>query len=310
MAADATARHPGSMPEPTTATPSATSPGVLPAPTRLGPVQLVVSDLERSLAFYEGVLGLRRGATDRDAGIVGVGSGGEDLVLLREDRGARPAGRHVGLYHVALNSPTREELARVGLRLAASRTPIQGASDHHTHEAIYLADPDGNGLELAADRPRAAWPSPSEAYDLDLRPPAPLDLQALLDVVGGEDPTPEAAPGVFVGHVHLHVGDLDPAERFWGELVGLERQARLSSAAFLSAGGYHHHVAVNTWRGAAPRPAGTVGLDHLTVRAPADAVAAAAGRLRDGGVGVTEHGEGGVRASDPAGNVVQLVPEG
>src|SRR5918998_5066408 len=134
---------------------------------RLGPVHLTVTDLGRSTAFYEDVIGLpvRRGAD----GEASVG----DVLVLREEPGARPAGRHAGLYHVALLFPERIELARAGVRIALAGTPIQGASDHGTHEAIYLADPDGNGLELAADRPRGEWP---DLGNIDGIRPRPLDV--------------------------------------------------------------------------------------------------------------------------------------
>src|SRR3954447_26906461 len=160
--------------------------------TRLGEVHLTVTDLERSLAFYEHALGLR--VHRRDGATAALGAGAEDLVVLHEDAAARAAGRHAGLYHVALLYPSREELARVAMRLAITRVPIQGASNHGTHEAIYLPDPDGNGLELAADFPREQWPdiSSPEGYGSG---PAPLDLDRLLATVAGEDPAAHAAPG-------------------------------------------------------------------------------------------------------------------
>src|SRR3712207_4944046 len=116
---------------------------------QLGAVHLTVSELDRSVAFYENTIGLR--LHRREGGVAAMGPDGGDLLVLHEERGARRAGRHAGLYHYALLFPSREELARAALRLAATKTPIQGASDHGTHEAIYLPDPDGNGIELAAD---------------------------------------------------------------------------------------------------------------------------------------------------------------
>jgi catechol 2,3-dioxygenase len=131
---------------------------VLPPTLRLGDVHLTVTDLDRLVAFYEDAIGLR--VHRRDDWVAALGAGGEDLLVLYEEPGARRADRRAGLYHYALLFPSREELAHAALRLAARRTPIQGASDHGTHEAIYLADPDGNGIELAADRPRERWPVP------------------------------------------------------------------------------------------------------------------------------------------------------
>jgi catechol 2,3-dioxygenase len=274
--------------------------------TRLGEVQLNVTDLERSLAFYEHAIGLR--VHRREGAVAALGAGGEDLVVLHEDPSARPAGRHGGLYHVALLYPTREELARVAIRLAITRVPIQGASNHGTHEAIYLPDPDGNGLELAADFPREQWPDISSP-DGYAGGPAPLDLDDLLATIAGADPVAHAAPGVTVGHVHLHVGDLDAATRFYREGLGFAVMTDLGTAVFVSAGGYHHHVGVNVWRGRGvpPVPADAVGLRHWTlVVANADELAAVRNRLQAIGAPVEER-DGGVLARDPSGTAVRVV---
>src|SRR3954454_7425847 len=160
----------------------------LPASLRLGAVHLTVTDLHRSVGFYQDALGLS--LHRRDDRVAAMGAGGEDLVVLHEEPFARPADRHAGLYHYALLYPSRAELARAAVRLAVARTPIQGASDHGTHEAMYLADPDGNGVELAADRPRAEWPD--FASDPYAGRPRPLALNALLGLVEGQEPTPRA----------------------------------------------------------------------------------------------------------------------
>src|SRR4051812_13573311 len=127
----------------------------LPETLRLGPVHLTVTDLDRSVAFYEDSMGLR--LHRREDPVAAMGAGEEDLLFLHEEPGARPAGRHAGLYHYALLHPSREELARAAARLVSTKTPISGASDHGISEAIYLPDPDGNGIELAADRGRDRW---------------------------------------------------------------------------------------------------------------------------------------------------------
>jgi catechol 2,3-dioxygenase len=281
----------------------------LPATLRLGPVHLTVSDLDRSLAFYRDAVGLP--ALRREDGTAALGAGDDDVLVLVEDRGARRAGRHAGLYHVALLHPSRPELARAALRLAATRTPIQGASDHLVSEAIYLADPDGNGLELYADRPRDEWPpgGPGERVQMATEP---LDLQALLGLVEGEAPRAAAAPGLGVGHVHLHVGDVDAALRFYRDVLGLELMTTYPGAAFLSAGGYHHHVAVNEWRGhgVPPQPAGTAGLRHWTIvlssQADLDAVR---DRVAAAGVPAEERPDG-LLVRDPAGNALLLTATG
>src|SRR4051794_19642867 len=276
--------------------------------TLLREVHLTVTDLDRSLAFYEGAIGLQ--VHRRDRAVAALGAGGEDVVVLHEDRAARPAGRHGGLYHVALLYRTREELARAAIRLAVAGVPVQGASNHGTHEAIYLPDPDGNGLELAADFAREQWPDISgpEGYGGG---PAPLDLDDLLATIAGEDLVRHAAPGMTVGHVHLHVGDLDAATRFYRDGLGFSVMTDLGSAVFVSAGGYHHHVGFNVWRGRGvpPAPADAVGLRHWTlVVADRDELAAVAARLRAIGARAQERADG-VVAHDPSGTAVRVVVE-
>jgi catechol 2,3-dioxygenase len=221
------------------------------------------------------------------------------VVVLEEDPQAAPAGRHAGLYHYALLYPTRKALARAAARLIATRTPIQGASDHGTHEAIYLSDADGNGIELAADRPREQWPV-GLGYASG---PAPLDFDALSELVGGEEPREQVDEGLRVGHLHLHVGDIGEALAFYRDLVGLEEKAFIGTAAFLSAGGYHHHLGVNVWKGqgVGGPPPHTVGLRHWTIVLPTnDDVASVRERLDSAGVHVEGH-DGGFRVQDPWG---------
>jgi catechol 2,3-dioxygenase len=231
--------------------------------TRLGPVHLVVTDVERSSAFYSDVIGLR--GHRRENGMAALGAGGEDLLVLHEERGAAPPGGHSGLYHFALLHPSRRELARAARRLAATGTSIQGASDHGFSEAIYLADPDGNGIELYADRPREVWPDVQDA--IPPGGPRPLDLPGLLELADAGDGA--ADPGLIVGHIHLHVGDLEQALGFYRDVIGFEPMMIIPSAAFVSAGGYHHHLGLNIWRaGAGAAPAGAVGLRRWTVVVP------------------------------------------
>jgi catechol 2,3-dioxygenase len=281
------------------------SPGVpvLPNTLRLGAVHLTVAGLDRSVAWYQRSLGLRVHARERAH--AELGDGVETVVVLREDPQARPVGRHAGLFHYALLYPTREELARAAVRLAQTRTAIQGASDHGTHEAIYLADPDGNGIELAWDRDRDAWPA-GLGYE---RGPAPLDFDSLLDTVAGEPPTELVGEGLRMGHLHLHVGDIERALAFYRDLLGLELQAHLGSAAFLAAGGYHHHLGINVWngRGVDGPPPHTAGLRRWTVQLPTDAaVAELRERLVAAGEGA-EPVDGGFELRDPWGTALAVV---
>lgn len=243
--------------------PSATP---LPATLRLGPVHLTVSDLSRSIDWYVRSLGLQLQARDFDAGTAELGDGSDAVLVLTEERGARPAGRHAGLYHYALLYPSREELARAAVRLMTAQTPIQGASDHGTHEAIYLPDPDGNGIELAADRPKDQWPSPEEEFGRG--GPLPLDFESLIATVQGEDAVERVGPGLRVGHLHLHVGSIEEGLRFYRDVIGFDVWALIPTAAFVSAGGYHHHLGFNVWRGEGvpAAPEHTVGLRQWTVQ--------------------------------------------
>jgi len=275
----------------------------LPSVLRLGAVELTVRDLDRAIGWYQQALGLR--LHGRGDGTAELGDGSEVTVVLREDPQAQPAGRHAGLYHYALLYPSREELARAAVRLAATSTPIQGASDHRTHEAIYLPDPDGNGIELAADRPREAWPE-----DLGYAGgPAPLDVEDLLATIEGEAPVPQVGDGLRMGHLHLHVGDIDEGLRFYRDVLGFEVQANLGSAAFVSAGGYHHHLGFNIWNGhgAGPPPEHRAGLRHWTVALPTtEDVAVVRGRVEAAGI-EAEPFDGGFLARDPWRTAVAFV---
>ena len=292
----------------TTAHPDRAAAPTLPAALRLGPVHLTATALDRSVAWYQEALGLR--VHRHDASTAELGDGDVPTLVLVEDAQARRPGRHAGLYHYALLFPSREELARAAIRLSLARTPIQGASDHGTHEAIYLPDPDGNGIELAADRPREVWPTPEEEFGGG--GPRPLDFDGLLATVAGEEPTPSVAPGLRMGHVHLHVGDIARGLAFYRDLIGFEVWGMLPSAAFVSAGGYHHHLGFNTWRGdgAPPAPAGIVGLREWTVELPAAGdVAAVRERLEAAGVPV-EGSERGFLVRDPWAVALRVVEAG
>jgi catechol 2,3-dioxygenase len=270
----------------------------LPDDLRLGPVHLTVADLDRSIGFYESSIGLQLGR--RNGSEAGLGAGGEDLLVLTEEPQARPAGRHAGLYHFALLHPSRLELARAAQRLIASSTPVSGASDHKISEAIYLPDPDGNGIELAADRSREHWGDLSDPTALG--GPEPLDMYGLMAMVEGSEPPPRASGDLRVGHLHLHVGDVEEALAFWRDRIGFEVMTRFPSAAFISAGGYHHHLGLNTWRGEGvpPMPEGAVGLRHWTiVLDSATDVDAVRARLDE-----TEDRPGGFLARDPWNNGV------
>jgi catechol 2,3-dioxygenase len=310
----------------------------IPAGTTLGPVHLTVGDLERSLAWYEHVLGLRvrdrapgRGdgeADDRDGesgpgsaraarpghgeaddrdGESGAGSAraarpgrgdgeaddrdGEsgagsaraarshrraslgtdtELLVLVEEPGARPARGCTGLYHFALLLPERRDLARWLAHVAREHVPLSGLSDHFVSEAIYLDDPDQHGIEIYWDRPRETWEG-----RVDRMGTWPLDVQSLLGELDEPATEPfEGLPGpTIMGHVHLKVSEVASTIDFYRDRLGFGLMAQLGAqAAFLSAGGYHHHVGANTWEsaGAPPPPPGSAALRHATVVLPGE----------------------------------------
>lgn len=220
-------------------------PDVLPSTIVLGPVRLVVRDLQRSCDFYEHVLGMRVAQQERNHAVLSFGL--DEPIIELESRPESPLmGRRCGLYHVALLYPDRPALAEAVARIMQRRTAVQGVADHHTHEAVYLADPDGNGLELACDWPASMWPA---LESIDAVRPDPLDIDDLMAQRPAGAVSLRADPGVRVGHLHLHVADIAVAEEFYCNVIGLHRVMGIDSASFLAAGSYHHHLAVNTWNG-------------------------------------------------------------
>lgn len=234
----------------------------LPAATRVGRVRLAVVDLERSVAFYRRVLGLRLLETAADRAALGATGSDEPLVELHERPGAAPVprGGRLGLYHFAILLPDRPALGRF-LRHLGEVGIRPGASDHLVSEALYLNDPDGLGIEVYADRPRSEWRSRDSELVMTTEP---LDLDGLLragaSAAGPDDGGAwDAMPaGTTMGHVHLHVGDLERASAFYHETLGLDRTVwSYPGALFLSAGGYHHHLGLNIWAAdASPAGAG------------------------------------------------------
>jgi catechol 2,3-dioxygenase len=269
----------------------------------IGPVTLNVANLANTLGFYRDALGLK---IHRDnVTSASLGAGAEDLLTL-EEHPAAPRPRHsTGLYHFAILLPSRLELAKKLGHLLATRTPLQGMSDHLVSEAVYLADPEGNGIELYRDRPRNEW-----IYDQgQLRMTTdPLDVDGLLaelDENDDEDAYRAMPPETVMGHVHLRVSDLPAAEAFYRDTLGFDVTTRYGDAAsFLSKNGYHHHLGLNTWNSlsAPSAPAGSLGLKHFLVRHNDPK---RLDQLRAGGaapVGVA------VSIQDPSGNTLVLAP--
>ncbi len=281
---------------------------LLPAATTVGPVALTVRDLPRSVWFYEGGLGFQ--VRDKGERTVRLGAGGPDLLELHGRPGATHEGHTTGLFHFAILVPSRRDLARALVHLGEMGIPLQGAADHLVSEALYLADPEGNGIEIYRDRPREEWIFDDGALRMTTEP---LDLPGVLAEAGKGAPWSGMPAGTRIGHVHLRVAEIAAAENFYQSVLGLDLTTRYGgSASFFAAGDYHHHVAVNTWTSlnAPPAPAGAAGLDHFLVRlGDASALEQVAARMRRAGVRIEEVA-GGLLVRDPSGNGVLLSAEG
>jgi catechol 2,3-dioxygenase len=271
---------------------------------RMGLVELSVSDLGRTVEHWQRTIGLR--VLERQDGAATLGAD-EPLLRVVEEPGARAADGHAGLYHVALLVPDRPALARFLAHVARDRVPVVGLSDHDVSEAIYLRDPDHHGIEVYADRPRELW----EGEVAQRMTTMPLDVDGLLGEL--DDPATEPFDGLpdgtTMGHVHFRVADVPETVGFYRDVLGMRLTAQLGPmAAFLSAGGYHHHVGANTWesRGAGPAPAGSATLLHATIVLPDEAerdrLAAA---VADAGQ-EPEAREDGILVRDPSGNTLLL----
>lgn len=283
----------------------------LPAATRVGDVHLQVADLERSLVFYRDLLGLRvLRETGAQAWLSATGGPPELLRLTaRLDATGRPR-RATGLFHVAWRAPDRRELGRWLHRLVETGYPLQGASDHAVSEALYLADPDGLGVELHCDRPRDNWPRRGRYVAMVSEPLDTGDLLAQADGSGSWD---GAHPDTDIGHVHLCVSSLEQAEAFYVDALGMDVMQRdVPGALFLAAGGYHHHLGTNTWQsaGASAPPEEAVGLLSYSLTVPGTAdVAAVRERVVGTGWSVA-HGSGaGITTRDGDGIALRVTTE-
>ncbi len=232
--------------------------------TSLGFVHLTISDLDHSINFYQRALGFQVRRQVNSTAYLGAGD--EDILALTEIPGAKYISRRTGLYHFAILTPSRQALARLLRNLIETETSLQGGADHLVSEALYLSDPDGNGIEVYRDRPQSDW-----QYENDILKMAtePLDYRGLLNELNGDRGEWKGLEkGTRLGHMHLHVADLAKATKFYEKVLGFDFMIEyLGSASFLSVGGYHHHIGLNIWNGvgAPPPPADSVGLRYFTV---------------------------------------------
>lgn len=270
--------------------------------THIGAVALNIRDMKRSLDFYTDKLGFQIHQQVGQTAYLGAGE--HDLLILHEKPDAPRIEMNAGLYHYAILVPSRLDLAKSLHRIAVTQTPIQGASDHLVSEALYLADPDGIGIEIYRDRPREEWEQKNGELHMDT---LPLDLQAMLDDLSPADTEWQGLPtGTTIGHVHLNTGrNTELSKRFYVDQLGFDVMVSLGGYwHFIATGGYHHHLGL--------RPAGTrqnqdsIGLHWYTLDFPdEDAITGAVNHLQSAGVDVTET-DNGYHFYDHANNGVML----
>ncbi len=281
----------------------------IPAATRMGAVHLTVADLDRSVVYYERAIGLsvRERAGDRAM----LGAGGEDLLVLVEQPGAPSARGYCGLYHFALLLPQRIDLARWLAHAARERVALVGMADHYVSEAIYLSDPDEHGIEIYWDRPREVW----EGKVAERMTTLPLDTSSLFGELSdpASEPFERLPAGTAMGHVHLCVGDIPQTVAFYRDVLGFALMASLGAqAAFLSAGGYHHHLGANIWEsaGASQPPIGSAALRQVTITLPSEAeLDRLVAQSADAGY-ESQALDTGVLLHDPSGNAIALTTRG
>ncbi|WP_163271328.1 VOC family protein [Chelativorans alearense] len=234
-------------------------------PVSVAEIGLKARDADKLAAFYRDTVGLFE--QSRRNGTIVLSAGERPLLTIEEDAAATPDDpREAGLFHTAFLLPARADLARWARRAIERQTPLEGASDHLVSEAIYLSDPEGNGIEIYADRPRESWQWDGSQVAMKT---LPLDFKSLLATPGADDAWQGAPEGAVIGHVHLRVGAPAEAERWWHEALGLDTMAHYGSqAVFLASGGYHHHIGANSWHspGAKRRDPGRAGLAWVAMR--------------------------------------------
>lgn len=239
----------------------------LPDQTTISQVRLRTANLDRAADFYSLALGLQLKERHGRVWSLSAAKDSMPIIVLEESPEASvPPADAIGLYHVAIRYPSRRDLAFALKRLWQWHYAIEGAADHLVSEAIYLSDPDGSGIEIYADRPNSQWTWRDGQVEMRTEP---LDMEALLATVQGARVPASAPPETVVGHVHLKVADLEVTRQFYNEFLGLAvTQRSYPGALFFSAGGYHHHVGVNTWASRRSPSPGSTGLISFRLQVP------------------------------------------
>ncbi len=277
----------------------------LPDAASISSAVLSVQNLDRSIAFYQQVIGLAPILITDGAASMGVNND-PFIDLVEKPNAAPPPPRSTGLYHVAILFPSRKDLARAIRHIAVRQYPMEGYADHRVSEAFYLSDPDGHGLELYRDRSRAEWQMNGDQLDMGNDP---IDLaEFFAQIESDRSPYTSAPDGTRIGHMHLKVGDAAQAVDFYTRVIGFTTMQLWHGAGFVAAGGYHHHVGLNHWnsRGGSAAPETCTRLESWTIRVPSSAdVDAAAVRLDAAGVRYERH-DGCIHVRDPWGTEVWI----
>lgn len=279
---------------------------MLPVNVSMGAVSLFVPDLDRSSRFYTEVLGFKQLASGVDSRRFGAEDGTEILELVERPTWIRPGRRSPGLFHFAVLFPSRASLGKALTRLLESGGRLSGAGDHLVSEALYLEDPDGNGIELYVDRPRSTWEFHNGQVHMDT---LSVDIESLI-AEAAADPAPWTGlpAGTRMGHVHLKVGDLTAAGKFYTDVIGFDVMATMPQALFVAAGGYHHHLGLNTWmsNGSPPPAPESLGLNSFIVNmTDPQSLHDLESRLSTAGVAF-EKTEKEIQTTDPSGNRMRI----
>ncbi len=279
---------------------------VLDPATHVGLVTIAVSSLERALRYYQAGLGFSVKEQQGKIVLLGTETGSPILTLVEQPNAVPQPARTTGLYHFAILLPTRKDLGQFLSHLVATQMSLDGYADHLVSEALYLSDPDGNGIEVYRDRPRSQW---SYQHGLVTMASDPIDLQGLM-AEGEQDASKWSGlpANTTLGHIHLRVADIQQAEQFYSQLLGFAVMQYMPGALFVSAGGYHHHIGLNMWqsRNAPQPPQNAVGLRFFTIQLSNEAeLAKVAARLQAASWPI-EQEEGGVMLRDPWGNKILL----
>ncbi len=273
--------------------------------TNIGLVTLRVAQLERSLRFYHGILGFQPIEQTPGRAVLGT-QDNQPLLELIEVPGAGPHPvRTTGLYHIAIVLPMRADLGRMLLRLAQANIEISHG-DHGVSEALYISDPDENGLELYRDRPRDTWRRVQGTIVMGTEA---VDLRSLAEDAQYAEAWDVVPAGTRVGHIHLKVGNIREAKRFYGDILGFDVMVQMPTALFISAGGYHHHIGMNIWhsQGAAPAPVTRAGLQSYVIAIPTlEALQEVKARLVANNIAFTEEQPDLIRVNDPWSNTILL----